>query len=279
MNPHRDEPPPGIEFQRSAYHLPPGLVARVLLSMLLGRRRNAVADVSRLLKPPCPAPRAVGLENIPPHGPCLLVINHYARPGLDAWWSAILATWAMGQVRPAACIHWLMVSEWAWPAWQYRYIITPVTRWAFGRLAHLYALMLTPPVLNNHYSSAQGAVAVRRFLALAKETTAQGHLVAMAPEGREGPLGALTSLPPGTGRFLLLLARLGLPFLPAAISEDPPGQLIVRFGPVFHLDQPPQVGKATADEWAAGQVMSRMAALLPAELWGDYHPFQSGQTS
>jgi hypothetical protein len=275
MNPHREEPPPGAQFRRSAYHLPQGPMARVVLSGLLGRRRNAVSDASRFLAPPCPPPRALGLENIPSNGPCLMVVNHYARPGLDAWWPAILATWALGQTRPGAPIHWLMVSEWAWPTWQYRYIITPATRWAFGRLARLYDLILTPPVLNHDYSSVQGAIAVRRFLTLAKETASRGHVLAMAPEGREGHLGALTSLPPGAGRFLLLLARAGLPFLPAAVSEDPPGQLVVRFGPTFHLQQPPQNGKSAADEWAAGQVMGRLAALLPAELWGEYRPLES----
>jgi 1-acyl-sn-glycerol-3-phosphate acyltransferase len=277
MNPHRDEPPPG-SFQRSAYHLPPGPMSRVLLSMLVGRRRNALADASRFLAPPCPPPRAIGMENVPAQGPSLMVMNHYARPGLDAWWPAIVATWGLGQARPGAAIHWLMVSEWAWPTWQYRYIITPVTRWAFGRLARLYDLILTPPVLNHDYSSAQGAAAVRRFLALARETASRGHLLAMAPEGREGPLGALTSLPPGAGRFLLLLARGGLPFLPAGVSEDPPGHLVVRFGPIFHLAQPPQAGKPGADDWAAGQVMGRLAALLPPRLWGEYRPFQDGQT-
>jgi 1-acyl-sn-glycerol-3-phosphate acyltransferase len=275
MNPHREEPPPGASFRRSAYHLPPGLMARIALSGVLGWRRNAVADASRLLMPPCPPPRAIGLENIPPHGPCLMVMNHYARPGLDAWWPAILATWALGQARPGAPIHWLMVSEWAWPTWQYRYIITPATRWAFGRLARLYDLILTPPVLNRDYSSAQGAAAVRRFLTLARATASRGHMLAMAPEGREGHLGALTSLPPATGRFLLLLARAGLPFLPAGISEDPPGQLVVRFGPTFLLEQPPRAGKSATDNWAADQVMGRLAALLPAELWGEYHPLES----
>jgi hypothetical protein len=204
-----------------------------------------------------------------------MVMNHYARPGLDAWWPAILATWALGQARPGAPIHWLMVSEWAWPTWQYRYIITPATRWAFGRLARLYDLILTPPVLNRDYSSAQGAAAVRRFLTLARATASRGHMLAMAPEGREGHLGALTSLPPATGRFLLLLARAGLPFLPAGISEDPPGQLVVRFGPTFLLEQPPRAGKSATDNWAADQVMGRLAALLPAELWGEYHPLES----
>lgn len=201
-----------------------------------------------------------------------MVVNHYARPGLDAWWPAILATWSVGQARPATPVHWLMVSEWAWPSWQYRFIITPATRWGFGRLARLYDLILTPPVLNHHYSSAQGAAAVRRFLALAAQTASQGHVLAMAPEGREGPLGALTFLPPGAGRFLVRLARAGLPLLPAGISEDPPGQLVARFGPVFQLDQPLATGKAVADEWAASQVMGRLAALLPAELWGAYRP-------
>jgi hypothetical protein len=275
MNPHREEPSPGASYQRSAYHLPSGPMASVVLSGLLGRRRDPVDDASRFLAPPCPPPCALGLDNVPPQGPCLMVINHYARPGLDAWWPAILATWGLGQARPEASIRWLMVSEWAWPTWQYRYIITPATRWAFGRLARLYALILTPPVLNHDYSSIQGAAAVRRFLALARESASRGDMLAMAPEGREGHLGALTSLPPGTGRFLLLLARAGLPFLPGGIAEDPPGKLVLRFGSTFHLQQSPQGGKSAADEWAAGQVMGRLAALLPPGLRGEYRPLES----
>jgi hypothetical protein len=278
MNPHREAPSAGSGFRRSDYHLPPGATARVVLSALLGRQRNAVADASRFLAPPCPPPRALGLENIPPGGSCLMVVNHYARPGLDAWWPAILATWGLGQARPGSPIHWLMASEWAWPTWQYRYIITPATRWAFGRLARLYDLILTPPVLNRDYSSAQGAVAVRRFLTLARQTASRGHALALAPEGREGHLGALTSLPPGTGRFLLLLARAGLPILPAAVSEDPVGQLVVRYGPIFELAQPPAGGKSAADDWTAVQVMGRLAALLPEELRGGYRPFPDGRT-
>ncbi len=274
MNPHREDPPAGASFKRSAYHLPPGPVARVAASMLLGRPRGAVADAARFLAPPSPPPRALGQENIPAQGPVLMVVNHYARPGLDAWWPAILATWGLGQARPQTPVRWLMVSEWAWPTWQYRYVITPVTRWAFGRLARLYDLILTPPVLNHHYPPAQGAAAVRRFQALARRAASEGHVLAMAPEGREGPLGALTFLPPGTGRFLLLLARSGMPFLPAAISEDPPGQLLVRFGPVFHLPQPTGSGKVAADDWAASQVMGRLAALLPEALRGEYLPLQ-----
>ncbi len=245
---------------------------RVAASMLLGRSRSVVADATLLLAPPCPPPRATGLENIPTHGPCLMVVNHYARPGLDAWWPAFLATWGLGQARPGTPVHWLMVSEWAWPTWQYRYVITPVTRLLFGRLARLYDLILTPPVLNHHYSPAQGAAAVRRFQTLARGAASEGHLLAMAPEGREGPLGTLTYLPRGTGRFLLLLAKTGMPFLPAAISEDPPGQLVVRFGPTFHLSDAPQADKTTIDDWAAHQVMDRLAALLPEALWGEYHP-------
>ena len=270
MNPHREDMPAGAGFTRSDYHLPGGLTSRVALSALLGRRRDMLADATALLAPPCPPPRMAGEENIPPTGPFLLVMNHYARPGLDAWWAAVLATWAVGQVRPSSPPRWLMVSEWAWPSWQYRLIITPVTRLAFAGFAGVYGMILTPPVLNPAYSPQEGARAVRRFLRAAGDAVAQGQALAIAPEGREGHLGALTTLPPGTGRFLILLSVAGLPILPVGVSEDPPGELIARFGPASALTPPAGLRRLDADGWAAAEVMGRVAALLPPDLRGPY---------
>jgi len=247
------------------------MVARVLLSMVVGRRRDLLADTARLLAPPRPRPIIEGAENIPRRGAFLAVINHYARPGLDAWWPAIATTWALGQVRPDARVRWLMVSEWTWPAWRYRYFITPATRRLFRRLARVYGFILTPPVIhifNDDYPTHQGVVAVRRFLALAREAGRRGEVLALAPEGQEGRLGALTTLPPGTGRFLVFLARAGLPLLPVGISERD-GSLLVRFGPAWHLAAP-DLPKDQLDQWAAREVMTRIAWLLPEPLWGAY---------
>ncbi len=263
----------------SAYRLPKVLFVQVFLSILLGRRRDLVADTSRLLAPPRPAPQVEGLEHVPTEGAFLIVVNHYARPGLSSWWAAILLTWAIGQARPGTPVRWMVVSEWTWPTWKHRLFITPVTRRLFPGLAHTYNLTLAPPVLNAAYSAQQGAAAVRRFLTVAKEAGRRGEALALAPEGREGEGGALTSLPPGTGRFLLLLARSGLPILPAGVREEPAGVLTLRFGPPFHLNanaNPPGGSETSGrvqsdlDAWAAGEVMGRVARLLPEEMRGEY---------
>jgi hypothetical protein len=248
------------------------MVARVLASVLLRRPRCLMDDVARLLAPPCPLPLLQGTDNVPDRGPLLMVVNHYARPGLDAWWSAIAATWGLGRARPGVKVRWLMVSEWTWPTWQYRYFITPATRRLFSGLARVYDLVLTPPVLNGGYTPQQGAIAVRRFLSHAREASRLGQALAMAPEGREGHLGALTTLPPGAGRFLLLLCSAGLCILPAAVYEEPLGRLAVRFGTPEALSAPPDLTRDESDRWAAHQVMGRLAALLPPELWGAYRP-------
>lgn len=271
IGPYRELPRGRSGPAKTPYHLPPRMVFRVLLSMAMGRRRDILADTARLLAPPRPRPIIEGAENIPRHGAFLALINHYARPGLDAWWSAIAATWALGQARPGLRVRWLMVSEWTWPARRYRYFIAPATRRLFRRLAKVYGFILTPPVINifdDNYPVHQGAVAVRRFLALAREASRRGEALALAPEGQEGRHGALTLLPPGTGRFLMLLAKAGLPFLPVGISERA-GSLLVRFGPAWHLTAP-DLPKDELDLWAAQEVMARIARLLPESLWGAY---------
>lgn len=271
IGPYRELPKGRPGLAKTPYHLPPHMVLRVLFSMAIGRRRDILADTARLLSPPRPRPIIEGAENVPRHGAFLTLINHYARPGLDAWWPAIAATWALGQARPGLRVRWLMVSEWTWPARRYRYFIAPATRRLFRRLARVYGFILTPPVINifsGNYPVHQGAAAVRRFLALAREAGRHGEALALAPEGQEGRRGALTALPPGTGRFLVLLAKAGLPFLPVGISERD-GSLLVRFGPVWRLTAP-DLPKDELDLWAAQEVMTRIACLLPESLWGAY---------
>ena len=54
------------------------------------------------------------------------------------------------------------------------------------------------------------------------------------------------------------------------LAPMPRRTLIAAFGEPFQLSAPSTLRKSAADEWAAEQVMSRIAALLPLELRGAY---------
>ena len=79
----------------------------------------------------------------------------------------------------------------------------------------------------------------------------------------------MTRPPVGAGRFLLLVAAVGLPFLPAGVyAED--GLLVAHFGPPFELSAPTGIPKAELDEWALRESMGRIARLIPENLRGVY---------
>ncbi len=97
-------------------------------------------------------------------------------------------------------------------------------------------------------------------------------MIGLAPEGRDAPHerpGVLIEPPPGVGRFVLQLARLGLPISPIGVYEEA-GMLCIRFGELYELEIPH--GKnAEERDWQASQaIMMRIATLLPPELRGNY---------
>jgi len=142
----------------------------------------------------------------------------------------------------------------------------------------VYGFVTTPPVYDGWAQPREGAISVRRFLALAQQARARGEVLAIAPEGGGDAArpGCLVAPPPGAGRFLLLLARqsgassdTSLPFLPVGVAEHG-GRLVATFGQPFSLLLPPALPKAQADAWASRQVMLAIGRLLPVELWGEY---------
>src|SRR5512146_2199020 len=68
------------------YRLPRALLASLAWSVLSGGRRSLAADAARAVASLALAPLVFGGENVPRRGPCLLVCNHYTRPGFGAWW-------------------------------------------------------------------------------------------------------------------------------------------------------------------------------------------------
>ena len=94
------------------YTLPLTTLGGVLLALLQSQghrlaREDARACVARLR----PALRVYGRDHIPPGGPVLLTINHYARPGFHAWWlvlavSAVVRSNGPHPAPGASCYTW-----------------------------------------------------------------------------------------------------------------------------------------------------------------------------
>ena len=236
------------------------------LRVLLGIRSSPSHDAALLLKGAHPAPRVLNADNIPPDSPFILVVNHYDRPGLGAWWGIAPLLCAIATQR--ACepreVHMAMAREWWYPGGFGRAVKQPFTRWLFGRIAKAYGTITLPPVIDEYHGT--GALAIRRSLALTRGDNPQ--LIGLAPEGRTGHNQTLCEPPVGAGLFLLLLAHDVIPCLPAGIFEDDARVLTVNFGTPFYQRVPRHLPREVRDREAARQVMVAIGRLLPERMWG-----------
>ena len=251
--------------QQSQYHHSLRLLVPVL-RVLLGKPTSISRDAALLLRGAHPTPRVLNAENIPTCSPFLLLINHYDRPGLGAWWGAatIVTAIAALRAREPREIRMVMAREWWYPGGIGRLVKQPFTRWAFGQIAHAYGILTLPPVLETYRG--QGGLNVRRALAVTRGDNPA--LVAIAPEGHTGPNLSLCQPPDGAGLFLLMLTHDSIPCLPAGIFEDETNTLTVNFGPSFKLDVPKKLSKEDRDGAAAQQAMIQIGKLLPKKMWG-----------
>ena len=110
------------------------------------------------------------------------------------------------------------------------------------------------------------AAAVRRTLRDVESLFAGGGALGIAPEGQGEDV--LIEPPAGPGRFLLRLAT-GVPVLPVGISEQD-GALVARFGETYRLAARPGEDRRAEDERIKTEVMSAIAALVPAAARGPY---------
>jgi len=252
-----------MSIRYSALH--PRLVIPFMRA-LTGRPRVLSRDLDLMLQCAHPAPRALATENIPRASPFILVVNHYDRPGLGAWWGAtlVLTTVTAHRTEEPREVHFMMAREWWYPTLWGRWVKQPLTRWMFGQLAKTYGLVTLPPVLEQYRGTA--AYAIRRALALTRGDNPQ--LVGLAPEGNTGQGLALCEPPPSGGLFLLMLAHGTIPFLPVGLYEE--DTLIAKFGKPFDLQVPDTLPREQRDRAAARQVMTHIGALLPEKMWGVY---------
>ncbi len=240
--------------------LPPALLLPVIWTALRGGQRSFRQDALR-----CTAalPLSVlGRENIPQAGPALIVMNHYHRPGFQAFWFSL----AISAVTPVD-IHWTMTGAWTDDGTlgaKWRAILSPHF---LPRLARLYGFTSMPPMPPRPHETALRAGAVRHLLDVARQIPPP--LLALAPEGMDNPAGGLMRPHPGVGRLLALLDGLGYPIFPVGVSEEA-ASLVLSFGPSMCLALQPGLDPAQRDRQAADQVMQAIAARLPAALRGDY---------
>jgi len=184
---------------------------------------------------------------------------------MAAWWLVLAASACV----PAE-IHWIMTSAWTYPDALRGRTVTPLTRIFFTRLAQIYGFTSMPPMPPDPGDVEARAQAVRRILEHARRSA--NPIIGLAPEGRDAPIdrpGVLIEPPPGVGRFVLQLTRLGLPISPVGVFEAG-GGLSIRFGQAYRLETPQADKAGERDRQASREVMMRIANLLPQELRGIY---------
>jgi len=256
--------------KRVQFPSPLRLVLRIVGAVLLHRRLDFRKEAQGVIKQLNPPLQIIGAENIPETGPCVVTMNHYSRPGFQAWWMAL----AISAIVPAQ-IHWIMAAAWTtpkrWKAWWW----VPFTSWVFQKVADTFGFSTMPPMPPNPQQVAWRAKSVRQVLRYVRDELSHAEgpapLIGLAPEGGDMPGGVVSMPPSGTGRFIEQLARMGLQIAPVAVFIDE-GGMAVNFGPPYWLDLPTGLTRDENDECVRRQVMSAIARLAPEEIQGDFRP-------
>jgi len=253
-----------VHAARSRRHYPPGLVAAVVVSALIGRRRSFLRDMAACaatLRPPVQVHNDSIPEGSDRPNKLLIVFNHYTRPGFPAWWTAFALGSALvrvGLAQPEP--RWVMTA-----ALTHLGLFAPLSRWSLRRIANIYGGFLMPPMPPDPKDIEARAATVRQVLTFAR--CAPNARVCFAPEGYDNNDGQLIVPPPGAGRFLLRLCRTGMTILPAGVCAEG-GVYHVHFGATFSLETRQDLASEARDEWASRRVMRAIAELLPLRLRG-----------
>lgn len=233
----------------------------ILAGILGGRRRSfrsdACAMTSRLTTP-------IQVQGSPPDfdaKPWLIVCNHYGRPGFGAWWIPM----GIASIIPHE-IHWIVTAAWRYDDPLRSRTITPLSRWFLRRVARVYGFTRMPPMPPHPQDVGQRARSVRAVLHFV-ETNAH-PVIGLSPEGADSFFGDLQAPPPGTGRFVALLAKRSFRFLPIGVFEEEQ-RLCLSIGAVQQLPTPANDPKAR-ERQMTDLVMHAIAACLPRRLRGSY---------
>jgi hypothetical protein len=232
-----------------AYSVPWDQVYSLTPHIARGTRRNVDEFSAAIVRRMDPPPVFEGLDLLPDNPRFLLVANHYQRKGLWILHSAAALTQGLrrryGPGDPP--IRWLVTAN--WPALHIGSLRLPSPGdWLLPRVAH--ALHCYPVT----FAGRDPRFTARILRRLLQDARTADRPIGLFPEGVGGSAGVLTAPLPGVDRLILQLARIGLPAVPAGISEA--GRLVLRFGAPI-----PAADLLSARD-AAAVCMARVAALL-----------------
>jgi hypothetical protein len=237
----------------ATYPFPWRLVGWLAWSSMRGEKRSLRADAQVAIAGLHPPVNVIGQAHVP--GPCVITINHYARPGFQVWWLAL----AVSAVLPVE-VHWVVTAAWRYPDRLRSATITPLSRWIIRRAASVYGFIRMPPMPPRPDEDAQRATAVRAILRYARGSVCP--VIGLAPEGGDfAAPGEVAELPSGVGRLMLHLSGMGLALLPVAAYEEDE-RLCLRFGQAYQLGAPQGGSPRERDVWARQVVRNRIQELL-----------------
>jgi hypothetical protein len=194
-----------------------------------------------------PAPEFQGLENLPDSPRFILAANHYQRKGLWILHTAAALTRPIHDryaVDPP--VRWMVTANWP------RIKLGPLNfpspgDWLLPKVAHT---LWCYPV---SFAGTNPAYTARSLRAILRDISTMKCPLGIFPEGVAGTADKLYPPLPGAGRLFTLLAKAGLPVLPARVSES--AGLAVRFGKLITIDE------IVSSPKAAELVMSRIGLL------------------
>jgi hypothetical protein len=169
-------------------------------------------------------------------------------------------------------MHFVMTGELTYPGKWYAPLGRFLSKIVLARAARVYGFTTMPPMPPRKKDVEARAESVRKVLEVARRE--KNIIIGLAPEGGDNLTGEITMPASGAGRFALLLAAAGLQFVPVGVYESN-GTLCLRFGAGYGLSVPRGLSADEKDKAAARIVMSRIAALLPESLRGEFKERES----
>ena len=228
---------------------------RTVLGSRLGVRRSFRKDACKLISRLTPPLDVSGKEHIPASGSYLITANHYSRPGFSTSWIALSISSVIEDE-----VTWITVTEWVYPHQRRERVMRPVMRWVRTGIRKGYGFLAMPTMVPGYATPQQRAEGVRKVLHAVKQNP--NIILGLTPEGMDVPGGRLGMPPPGAGKFMYSLNRMGLKILPAAIFEQE-GRINLSFAAAYDLALPPETTSADIDSLVSHEVMGRIGQLLP----------------